>query len=73
MAAASQIQTFPSAQPAVSVPAAIDWRAGLPVLHGSAISLRELRLDRCAGAAGRVRFGGSDAPDFAAAADARRV
>jgi ribosomal-protein-alanine N-acetyltransferase len=46
MATASQIQSFlPSAQPApVPVPAAIDWRAGLPVLHGSAISLRELRI-----------------------------
>jgi RimJ/RimL family protein N-acetyltransferase len=55
MATASQIETFvASAQPAtVSVPAAIDWRAGLPVLHGSAISLRELRI--------------TDAPDLLAA------
>ncbi len=46
MATAAQIQSFvPSAQPAaVLVPAAIDWRAGLPVLHGSAISLRELHI-----------------------------
>jgi [ribosomal protein S5]-alanine N-acetyltransferase len=46
MATASQIETsVPSVCPAtVAVPAGIDWRAGLPVLHGSAISLRELRL-----------------------------
>jgi RimJ/RimL family protein N-acetyltransferase len=46
MASASQIQAFPSVQPAtpVSVPAASDWRAGLPVLNGSTISLRELRM-----------------------------
>jgi RimJ/RimL family protein N-acetyltransferase len=53
MATASQIQTFPSAQPTSSVPAASDWRAGLPVLHGSVISLRELRI--------------ADAPDLLAA------
>jgi len=46
MASASQIQTVPSVQPAtpVLVPAASDWRAGLPVLNGSTISLRELRM-----------------------------
>jgi len=46
MASASQIQTVPSVQPAtpVPVPAASDWRAALPVLNGSAISLRELRM-----------------------------
>jgi RimJ/RimL family protein N-acetyltransferase len=46
MASASQIQTVQSVQPATSVPvpAVSDWRAGLPVLHGAAISLRELRL-----------------------------
>jgi RimJ/RimL family protein N-acetyltransferase len=44
MAIASQIQTLPSVQPPAAVPAATGWRAGLPVLHGSAISLRELRM-----------------------------
>src|SRR5437773_2380852 len=46
MATASQIETFISSAPpaTVTVPVAADWRAGLPVLHGSAISLRELRL-----------------------------
>ena len=44
MASASQIQTVPSVQPATPAPAASDWRAGLPVLNGSAISLRELRM-----------------------------
>jgi RimJ/RimL family protein N-acetyltransferase len=46
MATASQLETsVPSARPAmVAAPAATDWRTGLPVLHGSAISLRELRL-----------------------------
>ena len=44
MATASQIQTFPATQPAASIPAASDWRAGLPVLLGSVISLRELRI-----------------------------
>jgi RimJ/RimL family protein N-acetyltransferase len=40
---ATQIETIPAASPAVSTPAARDWRAGLPVLQGSMISLRELR------------------------------
>ena len=44
MAIAVQLETFPSAPPAVSAPAASDWRAGLPVLQGSVISLRELRM-----------------------------
>ena len=46
MASASQIQTVPSVQPQTPVPApaASDWRAGLPVLNGPAISLRELRM-----------------------------
>jgi RimJ/RimL family protein N-acetyltransferase len=44
MAIAVQLETFPSASPAVPVPAASDWRAGLPVLQGSVISLRELRM-----------------------------
>ena len=42
MAIATQIETFPSVPPAVSAPVAGDWRVGLPVLHGSMISLREL-------------------------------
>ena len=44
MAIAVQLETFPSASPVVSAPAASDWRAGLPVLQGSVISLRELRM-----------------------------
>ena len=43
MATVSQRETLPPASPAVSAPAARDWRTGLPVLHGSMISLRELR------------------------------
>jgi RimJ/RimL family protein N-acetyltransferase len=43
MAIATQIDTFPAVPPAVSAPVARSWRVGLPALHGSMISLRELR------------------------------
>jgi ribosomal-protein-alanine N-acetyltransferase len=43
MAIATHAETFPTVSPAVLAPAARDWRGGLPVLRGSAISLRELR------------------------------
>jgi ribosomal-protein-alanine N-acetyltransferase len=43
MAIATQSDTFSSVPPAASAPVACNWRVGLPVLHGSMISLRELR------------------------------
>ena len=43
MAYASPLQSFPSTSAGQSAPAVCDWRDGLPTLHGSLISLRELR------------------------------
>jgi RimJ/RimL family protein N-acetyltransferase len=44
-----QIETFvPTAAPGVTVSARTDWRHGLPVLSGSLITLRELRMEDAA-------------------------
>jgi RimJ/RimL family protein N-acetyltransferase len=53
MAIATRFDELPSHSPVASPPAARNWRAGLPVLSGSGISLREL--------------GSSDAPALLAA------
>src|ERR1700704_2546413 len=43
MAIASRFDEFPSISPVVSVPETRNWGAGLPVLLGSSVTLRELR------------------------------
>jgi RimJ/RimL family protein N-acetyltransferase len=43
MAIASRFEEFPSISPVVSVPESRNWSAGLPVLLGSSVTLRELR------------------------------
>ena len=44
MAYASSLQSFPPTSAGKWAPAVRDWRDGLPTLHGSLISLRELRI-----------------------------
>ena len=76
MAIASAVRTvsirFHSVKPEAGV-IRRDWRTGLPGSPGSVGPLRELRASDAHGAADRVWLAGSDAPDFAAAADARGV
>ncbi len=44
MASPSSLRDFPSISADLSAPAARNWRAGLPRLDGSVVSLRELRI-----------------------------
>jgi len=43
MAIASRFEEFPSVSPVVSTPKSRNWAAGLPVLLGTSVTLRELR------------------------------
>jgi [ribosomal protein S5]-alanine N-acetyltransferase len=43
MAIASRFEEFPSVSPVVSTPKSRHWAAGLPVLLGTSVTLRELR------------------------------